>query len=744
MRLTLRTMLAYMDEILEPEDAEDIGKKIEESELARTVMQRTRDALRRMRLGAPPVEGRGLAQDANTVAEYLDNTLAPEQVPDFERICLESEVHLAEVGASHQILTLVLGEPADVDPISRDRMYGLISEAGSAQPVAAAPLASPAIEAPPVESAADLAAAHPAIRRTKPEVPDYLREPSRSGRSLGKLALAAVVLLVVGGVLAATFVPEIREQVATLLGSQADQEPAVNDRPGRGAPDDADSADMVGPADSGESPEDAGNVPPDGPPTATDESRVSNLNQPPNLTIPRNKADEGPDAPDPDMTTDVDPNAPPVPDEDMPVSIPPAPPADPGFDTVPPDAVPAVPPAEEPIGEALGRYLYKQDVLLRYDRRSDLWRRLPAMASLSAGDKLMALPVFRPTISLSTGVTIQPVDASVFEILGMDETGVPTIAVDHGRILLFTAGKPRNQIRVRFGDRQGTITFADGESTMALEVRRTPVPGKDPTIEGEPLAVDFYATSGEITWEELGALSLKAPAHQALTGAASEPTRGDLPRWTHGEPISASDQRGSIEFEKHVTTDKPVSLTLKELLDDRRFEVRGYATRAAAYMGDFEPFVTALNDPVQKASWPSQIETLKAALVRGPDTAKMVLAALVKHRGADAPELFRMLWGYTPDQLSGGEAARLVEYLNHDSLDYRVLAFNNLREITGKGLNYQPQYPAAKRSKEYRSWKERLKEGKVVPANAVPAAPPPRPAAPKAGARARVAPGPKA
>src|SRR6478735_3153134 len=129
MRLTLRTLLAYLDDVLDPADKEELAQKIQSSDFAEDLVHRTRDTVRRMRLSAPQVIGTGMGLDPNTVAEYLDNVMPPEQVGDFERICLESDVHLAEATACHHVLTMILGEPADVDPLAKQRMFSIATEA---------------------------------------------------------------------------------------------------------------------------------------------------------------------------------------------------------------------------------------------------------------------------------------------------------------------------------------------------------------------------------------------------------------------------------------------------------------------------------------------------------------------------------------------------------------------------------------------------------------------------------------
>ena len=54
MRLTLRTLLAYVDDILEPAQAKEIGRKVAESDAATALLSRIRDVMRRRRLTAGP------------------------------------------------------------------------------------------------------------------------------------------------------------------------------------------------------------------------------------------------------------------------------------------------------------------------------------------------------------------------------------------------------------------------------------------------------------------------------------------------------------------------------------------------------------------------------------------------------------------------------------------------------------------------------------------------------------------
>ena len=205
MRLTLRTLLAYLDGILEPNDAQDLGKKIEDSEFATDLVHRIRDVMRRLRLSAPDVAYHSLRLDPNTVAEYLDNTLDAEGVTEFEKVCLESDVSLAEVASCHQILTLVLGEPAEIDPTTRQRMYQVpespVSLAPPVVPTEDPPFVTTSVVLPPSLDLG-LGDGQRGDTKARPEatVPEYLHEPRKSRRWFpvaAALVVAVSMLMVV-------------------------------------------------------------------------------------------------------------------------------------------------------------------------------------------------------------------------------------------------------------------------------------------------------------------------------------------------------------------------------------------------------------------------------------------------------------------------------------------------------------------------------------------------------------------
>lgn len=151
MRLTLRTLLAWLDDTLSPAEVREIGKQVAESPFASELKDRIYRVTRQRRLTVPPRTGPD-AVDANVVASYLDNELEPDLVADFEKKCLTSDVHLAEVSSVHQILSLV-GQKAKVPVEARERMYRLIKgrETMKAKGRRAPKREEPAAVSPPIQ-----------------------------------------------------------------------------------------------------------------------------------------------------------------------------------------------------------------------------------------------------------------------------------------------------------------------------------------------------------------------------------------------------------------------------------------------------------------------------------------------------------------------------------------------------------------------------------------------------------------
>ncbi len=133
MRLTLRTLLAYRDGVLSPAAASDLHQRIMHTEVASTLLRRIDTLVQQKQMLAPKAIGVGLGGDANSVAEYLDDTLASEHVAEFERICIaESDLVLAELAHCHRLLAEALNSKVNVPASLKALAVGLVDPANQA------------------------------------------------------------------------------------------------------------------------------------------------------------------------------------------------------------------------------------------------------------------------------------------------------------------------------------------------------------------------------------------------------------------------------------------------------------------------------------------------------------------------------------------------------------------------------------------------------------------------------------
>ena len=173
-----------------------------------------------------------------------------------------------------------------------------------------------------------------------------------------------------------------------------------------------------------------------------------------------------------------------------------------------------------------------------------------------------------------------------------------------------------------------------------------------------------------------------------------------------------------------LVSDKPADIQLLELFQGNgRKEVKSLAAKSSIHVGLFGPFIDALRDSDQKSNWRTHTRRSAPQWRIGPDSASHVWKALVgQHDRQAAADLYEMLCGYNeeqigrnPEQIESGALLRLIDWLEEDSLDYRVLAVHDLGEITGKKLMPDPAANPKERAQNVRRWRTRLEEDDLQP-----------------------------
>jgi hypothetical protein len=295
-----------------------------------------------------------------------------------------------------------------------------------------------------------------------------------------------------------------------------------------------------------------------------------------------------------------------------------------------------------------------------------------------------------------------------------------------GRFVALTTGKAGTRIRLTAGNSSGVVVFSDVDATLGLEVRRYLPAGANPEAQDSHVVADLYAANGHFEWTPSNGapITLNAPQRWTLSGnpadapaAAAAPISG-IPKWINNpEPLNPNDVRASEALATALDGDKPLVQALREMVEHQRVEYCAMGAQCLALLDEFEPLIAAFHDENQRPMWNIEIACVRAAVARGPATAAHVREACVKRLGDEAgKDFYRLFWGYTKDQLQKDQAAKLVEYLDNENLEFRVVAFADLQDITNKTFYYRPDAPAStRRGVPLRRWQDELRNGLIVP-----------------------------
>ena len=370
-----------------------------------------------------------------------------------------------------------------------------------------------------------------------------------------------------------------------------------------------------------------------------------------------------------------------------------------------------------PAPASVGSFVSKDVVLARWNPDDKGWYRLAQDDELKPDDRLLLLPAYRARLSLDANLSIDVVGPALFEIQSPDDEGFPVIEMEYGKFLISRTGGTRGQLNLGFGDNHASLSLSDADASIAIEVFNYLSPGNDPEKAKSTMIARLNGVTGNAEWQESGqplvAINVDQQQVYQDTDRKQIPLTDKLPDWISGNPRPVEIAAANV-LSSRLSRKQRLSTQLGgEVGFSAEVDVRGLITQSLIYFDQFEPAIRQLNVVESKSFTSPSIAVLRHALARGPATAAQIRKVFETLRGDEGSQLYRMLCGYTQQQLDDGEAENLVRGLQEDSFDFRVLAFENLKQITGATLGYRPEYQSTLLVSKAHLWQRRQRANAI-------------------------------
>jgi hypothetical protein len=766
MRLTLRNLLRFLDQTnmgsLERQRLEEL---VSHSDRAPAWIERIKRLRSDAQRDVPPVDG---PPPPSEVALYLDGAMSEQETVEFEEAMLASDELLAEVASCHLIDHRIrTSEPVAVPVVLRQTLYDLdrlfeksdeitaAAAAGEFDPVSVMtamedlPFVDEDQPDETLDSAESDEVAYSRVDSADDEQVSLEALKRRASQRSTLVALLALLLLASAVALAFWIGRNsaFRDDAASLRSSG--QTPALPGDSDQGSPGPGeegkrvvnetpvdDDSDPAGDGAANDEAGDASSTDVDGQPVPDDgnaNSKPEDSDVPAAPPAPSETADGGGDLNSADA-------APPVADSDADMDSTVGPPVD----EPPPDPVPSLPvrpdlslpdvaetpvppapalfgPPVPPMIVATSRGPGPLVLLERLDGEGDV-RALVADEPLYQGTRISVLTGGAAELAWGPHLTLTVMGPASVALGPRDPaSGADTIALDYGMIRVVSS-EPDVDWQLQIGPDLRDFTMNLADSRVDVYAQGWLPPGADPRDQVPVQARMIWCSAGRVTVREAGQHRDLSPGSAVIEAVSADPGRslapqagtleGDFetPRYVQRISETVEDRKTAW-----IAEGTDVVAELADLKLDNRQELRLAAMTWLAERGNFDYVVDYLGNVGNRSNWRTFVQALRFTIWNRPGMASSLYEGLVFAGKENQDKLYEMIVGISPEDLEAGADARLVEYLNNGNLAVRILAIENLREITGGvTYGYQPTGSETERERIINNrWKTALERGEI-------------------------------